>query len=180
MLAEEHKKNEVIDGVIYDMSPSADYRHGTINLNIYRFIKNQLEGNLCMVFAENLDYKYDSETDDYVIPDVMIICDRNHLKGGAYRGVPRFIVETVSPSTVMRDKVVKKEIYERCGVEEYWIILPLEKMIEMYVVKNGRYVLEDIVACVEDKENPDYNADREIVLKTFPHVKLRLGDIFEN
>ena len=43
---------------------------------------------------ENLDYKYHAqENNDYVIPDVMIICDRKHLKGGSYTGTPRFIVE---------------------------------------------------------------------------------------
>ncbi len=40
--------------------------------------------------------------DDYVCPDIMIVCDRKHLKGGCYSGVPKFIVETLSPSTAKR------------------------------------------------------------------------------
>ena len=63
------------------------------------------------VKTENLDYKYHPEiTDDYVIPDVMIVCDRKHLKGGSYTGTPRFIVETLSPATALKDKTVKREI----------------------------------------------------------------------
>ena len=62
-----------------------------------------------MAFMENLDYKYHAqENNDYVIPDVMIICDRKHLKGGSYTGTPRFIVETLSPATALRDKTVKR------------------------------------------------------------------------
>lgn len=49
-----------------------------------------------MVFMGNLDYKYHADiNDDYVIPDVMVACDRKHLKGGSYFGVPKFIAETL-------------------------------------------------------------------------------------
>lgn len=58
---------------------------------------------------ENLDLKYHpDENDDYVCPDIMVICDRKHLKGGTYSGIPKFIVETLSPSTAKRDKTEKK------------------------------------------------------------------------
>ena len=78
-----------------------------------------------MVFMGNLDYKYHADiNDDYVIPDVMVACDRKHLKGGSYSGVPKFIAETLSPATALGDKTVKKEIYQNAGVAEYWIISP--------------------------------------------------------
>ena len=79
------------------------------------------------VFMENLDFCYCEDSEDYVIPDIMIICDRKNLKKGTYRGIPKFIVETLSPSTAFRDRTKKKEIYESCGVEEYWIVSSLEK-----------------------------------------------------
>ena len=76
----------------------------------------------------NLDYKYHVDiNDDYVIPDVMVACDRKHLKGGSYSGVPKFIVETLSPAMALRDKTVKKEIYQNAGVAEYWIISSRER-----------------------------------------------------
>lgn len=62
--------------------------------------------------------------DDYLCPDIMVICDRKHLKGGSYSGVPKFIAETLSPSTAKRDRAEKKSIYEKAGVEEYWIVSP--------------------------------------------------------
>ncbi len=46
-----------------------------------------------------------------------LICDRKYLKGGSCSGVPKFIVETLSPSTAKRDKTEKKDIYEKAGVE---------------------------------------------------------------
>ena len=116
-LKEDYRKEERINGIVYDMSPSADYRHGIVNSNIHAILKQHLKNSLCLSFMENLDYRYQPEkNNDYVIPDVMLICDRKHLKGGAYTGVPRFIAETLSPATALKDKTVKKEIYQAAGV----------------------------------------------------------------
>lgn len=92
-----------------------------------------------MVFMGNLDYKYHADiNDDYVIPDVMVACDRKHLKGGSYSGVPKFIVETLSPAMALRDKTVKKEIYQNAGVAEYWIISSRERAVEIYYLEDGK------------------------------------------
>ena len=142
LFKEEYKKEEKINGVIYDMLPSPNYQHGIVNGNIYRIISGKLQGSICLAFIENLDYKYHPEiNDDYVIPDVMIVCDRKHLKGGAYSGVPKFIVETLSPATALRDKTDKKEIYQKAGVEEYWIVSPRERAVEIYYLEDGSYKL---------------------------------------
>lgn len=77
----ERKKDEKINGVIYDMSPSPNFQHGIINNNINTVIKSGLKDSICLVFMENLDYKYHPEVnDDYLCPDIMIVCDRKHLK----------------------------------------------------------------------------------------------------
>ena len=175
----ERKKDEKINGVIYDMSPSPDFKHGIINSNIHTTIKNGLKNSLCLVFMENLDFKYHPDiNDDYLCPDIMIVCDRKYLKGGAYYGVPKFIAETLSHSTAKRDKAEKKDIYEKAGVEEYWIVSP-QGSVEIYYLQDGRYVLEQNYMLQSDKEDEDYNAEQEICLKAFPHIKMTLGEIFE-
>lgn len=177
-LEEEYIKQEEINGVIYDMSPAADFKHGIINGNIYAVIKNALKGSICLVFMENLDYKYDA--DNYIIPDVMIVCDRKDLKGGSYYGTPRFVVETLSPGTAARDRGVKFDIYEEKGVEEYWIISPKEHAVEIYYLVDGKYKLENAYILESDSENRHYNADTEITLRSFPNIKMMLMDIFES
>lgn len=175
----ERKKDEKINGVIYDMSPMPDFRHGIINGNIYRVIANGLKNSLCLVFIENLDFKYHPDiNDDYLCPDIMIVCDRKHLKGGFYSGTPKFIAETLSPSTAKRDQAEKKDIYEKAGVEEYWIVAP-QGRIEVYYLEDGKYVLNQSYILQDDKEDEDYNAEQEISLKAFPHIKLSLSEIFD-
>ena len=167
LLEEEYRKEEKINGVIYDMSPSPNYQHGIVDGNIYSIIKSGLKGTLCLAFMENLDYKYHAqENNDYVIPDVMIICDRKHLKGGSYTGTPRFIVETLSPATALRDKTVKKELYQNAGVEEY--------------LENGKYDLKYSYILQDDSEEEHYNADTVVTLKDFPKISMTLAEMFEN
>ena len=157
----ERKKDEKINGMIYDMTPAPGYKHGIIDGNIYTIIKQGLKGSICLV-----------------CPDIMVICDRKHLKGGSYSGVPKFIVETLSPSTAKRDKAEKKDIYEKAGVEEYWIVSP-NGNVEIYYLEGGKYILDQSYMLQDDKEDEHYNAETEICLRSFPHIKMTLGDIFE-
>lgn len=179
LAAGEHWRDEKINGVIYDMSPAPGYQHGIINNNINTIIKQGLKNSLCLVFMENLDFKYHPDiNDDYLCPDIMVICDRKYLKGGAYSGVPKLIVETLSPSTAKKDRSEKMEIYEAAGVEEYWIVSP-RGSVEIYYLEDGKYILEQSYILQEDKEDDDYNAESEISLRAFPHIRMTLGEIFE-
>jgi Uma2 family endonuclease len=40
------------------------------------------------------------------------------------RGVPELMVEIGSPSTRRRDETIKRHLYERTGVTEYWVLDP--------------------------------------------------------
>lgn len=176
----DERKKEKINGIEYAMS-SANYRHSIVNGNIFCFIGKRLKDSSCLVFMGNLDYKYQAqENDDYVIPDVMIVCDRKHLKGGSYTGTPRFIVETMSPATALRDRTVKKDIYQNAGIEEYWIVSPKERAVEIYYLEDGRYELRYSYVLQDDPEEEHYNADTIITLKEFPNITMTLADIFEN
>lgn len=178
LLKDDYIKTEKINGIIYNMSPSGSYAHGRINGNIYLALRNQLKNSLCVASMENLDL-YFSE-DEYVIPDIMLICDRKQIKKNGYYGVPRFIVETLSPSTALKDKTVKKEKYAELGVDEYWIIEPQGRSLEVYYLEEevyklvGSYILED------DETDEHYNADTILTLQAMPNVAISLNEIFED
>lgn len=180
LLKEDCRKQEKMNGVVYDMSPAPNFRHGIINGNIYSMVKNQLKDSLCLVFMENLDFKYHpAENDDYVCPDIMVICDRKRLNGSFYNGVPKFIVETLSPSTALKDRTEKKDAYEKAGVGEYWIVSPKGKSVEIHYLEDGKYVLAHSYILEDDKEDEHYNADTVITLKDFPQVTMALREIFD-
>lgn len=54
---EGYRKIERINGVTYDMPPSAAAGHGIVNGNIFSIIKSGLKDSVCNVFIENLDLR---------------------------------------------------------------------------------------------------------------------------
>ncbi|MFN7842259.1 MAG: hypothetical protein ACK5YR_23025 [Pirellula sp.] len=36
---------------------------------------------------------------------------------------------------------IKKDLYERSGVVEYWIVAPLEQQVEQWILRDGMYLL---------------------------------------
>lgn len=174
---ENYVKQEKLDGILYNMSPSGNFSHGKINGNIYFAIRKQLKDSRCEVSVENLDLYLSEE--EYVIPDIMLFCDKNQIKNGKYKGVPKFVVETLSPATALRDKTTKLERYERLGIDEYWIISPKEKSVEIYHRLDQSYKLVNFYILEDDAEDPAYNADTVIQLKSVP-IEISLSEIFEN
>ena len=67
-------------------------------------------------------------------------------------GVPDLIVEVLSPNTSKKDLNPKYAIYEEVSVKEYWILMPYELLIEIFILEQGQYrrngidVFEDIVS----------------------------------
>lgn len=110
----------------------------------------------------------------------MITCDRHALKGSRYSGIPRFLVETLSPSTANRDKKVKKEKYASIGVDELWLVDPRGKSVEIYYLENNTYVLEQFYMLENDPEDEAFNADTVITLRMFPNISMTLAEIFRD
>lgn len=69
-----------------------------------------------------------------VVSDLALIGDDDKI-----HGVPDLVVEVLSPSTQTNDMGIKKMIYERNGVKEYWIVNPLSKDIYVYKLGDGYY-----------------------------------------
>ena len=178
LLKDDYKRVEKIDGTIYNMSTSGGFMHSQINGNLYHEIRQQLKKSICVVSVENLDL-YLSD-DEYVIPDIMIICDRNQIKKDKYRGVPKFVAETLSPATSFKDKTIKKEKYAQLGIDEYWIISPKEHSIEVYYLEDKEYKLVGSHILVEDEEDENYNANLSLTIRSMPTISISLQSIFEN
>ncbi|HMP98532.1 MAG TPA: Uma2 family endonuclease [Cyclobacteriaceae bacterium] len=135
---------ELIDNIIY-MSPSPLPIHqlilNEINLQLYQHLKSTGKG---MVFIPPFDVYLDEEQ-NAVQPDLTIILSSNPAKVNLSRhfhGVPDVVVELLSPGNKDYDLVKKKNIYERFGVQEYWIVDPESKHTWLYELANGKYQLK--------------------------------------
>lgn len=88
-----------------------------------------------------LDVHFDE--DNIFQPDVIYIARErlDIIRDGYVFGAPDLVVEIVSDSTGRRDKTIKKDVYERYGVKEYWLADPIYRTIDQFVLREGRYEL---------------------------------------
>ena len=86
---------------------------------------------------------YLDATSNAVQPDIIVILNSNkgHSKpNGHFHGVPDVIVEILSPGNKDHDLVKKKELYERFGVKEYWIVDPESKGTIGYFLQDSKFI----------------------------------------
>jgi Uma2 family endonuclease len=72
-----------------------------------------------------------------VQPDLAVICDPGKLDDQGCLGAPDWIAEVLSPATSGRDHVLKRNLYERFGVREYWLIHPIDRLLTRYRLGPG-------------------------------------------
>ena len=163
---EEEVREELIGGKFVAMA-SPIVRHTRIMMNIYRMFSRYLEGKKCEPFTDSVDV-YLTKTDRYV-PDVTVVCDPDKIQDDGIHGAPDLVVEVLSQSTAKNDRTRKKDVYEQCGVREYWIVDPVSLRIEQYLLEDGKFVLRDVFTRLQNRSlacmTPE---DREKQIKEFP------------
>ena len=145
-------REELIGGKLVAMSP-ASTRHNQVMLNIAYIFKHYLKGKQCVPFADG-ENVFLSPTEHYV-PDFMVVCDRDKIKPQGIFGPPDLVVEVLSPSTAMNDKGKKKRGYEASGVAEYWLVDPVGKTVEVYLLQEGRYDIDNVYSFYTQEELAD-------------------------
>lgn len=171
-----YEKEELIDGEIC-MSPLADIRHSFVISRLHGMLFKQLSTSLCDVHTDNV-YLHIDENNKF-IPDLMITCDRKNFKKDGYHGVPKFIVEVTNNRSEKRDRVNKMKSYAKLGVIEYWLIDYKSCKIEVYVLSNGEYSLNEVYSFEPDKESEDYVSHMSVNLTSFPNITIDLEDLFD-
>lgn len=109
---------------------------------------------LVKLFEKYLDVKpagellfapLDVVLDDFNAPQPDIFFIRNERrqiideKEQVVRGTPDLVVEILSQSSIRRDRIDKKELYEQFGAPEFWIVDPNNRSIEVYQLQENRY-----------------------------------------
>lgn len=178
---QEERREELIGGKVVMMAP-ASAEHVYTAGSIYNIFKNYLKGKNCIPFSDGLLVHLTD--DDKFVPDMMVVCDRSKIKSDGVHGAPDLVVEVLSPSTAKDDRTRKKEVYEACGVPEYWLVSPTDKSIEVYLLESGKYTLHDVytvrpdwvLAQMTDEERA--SVVTEFKCHLYDDLLIRLDDIF--
>ena len=172
----DEKRRELFDGLIRLMSPAPTLSHQQVSVILLTRFYNYLENRKCKVFSAPFDVrlpkngeKEDRKILNVVQPDIVVVCDPNKLDERGCLGPPDLIVEILSKSSGKRDLKDKFLLYEKSGVNEYWIADPTHRNIQVFVLDpKGKYRLMG-----------NFVEDDEVSPSMFPDLIIKINDVFE-
>ena len=171
LFPDDGKRHELIDGEHY-VTATPNLKHQMIVMNlgamIWNYLKQHPVGRAFFVPMDIVLSDYDVVEPDlqFISRERQAILTKQHV-----RGAPDLVVEVGSPSTRKRDETIKRRLYERCGVSEYWVIDPVIDTIKVYRRVDDRYV-----------RSVELSLESGDVLTTplLPGLEMPLSTIFEN
>lgn len=170
-LPDDGLRHELIDGEHF-VTPSPITAHQLIVGNLHHAIRNHLlvvdrRGVVMLAPFDIVLSRY-----DVVEPDLIyfsserfkeVVTDRNA------QGPPNLAIEILSPGTRRRDEVLKRRLYERMGVSEYWIVDPELEVIKVHRLEDGKYRRTEL----------SREEDEALTTPLLPGLALPLRVIFE-
>jgi Uma2 family endonuclease len=125
-------RHEIIDGVLY-VSPSPGTPHQFTVGKLHQAIANYLDEHpVGEVYLALFDVVFTRH--DVVEPDLLFISTTRLavLTERNVTGAPDLVIEVLSPSTRRVDLTLKRDLFEREGVREYWVVDPLAATIVIH------------------------------------------------
>jgi len=149
---------ELIGGEAFDMSPAPARIHQDLVVGLLVQVHGALAGSPCRVYVAPFDVRLpeadeaDDDIRNVVQPDLAVICDPARLDDKGCRGAPDWIIEVLSPRTAAKDQRRKRDLYERHGVREYWLVHPTDRIVFVYRLEEGHYGKPDVNAARGETE----------------------------
>ncbi len=143
----EEERWELIHGTAWSMAPAPSVLHQRIVAELSDLFRTAASDAGCEALFSPVDVmlfagsdEHVPEADTVVQPDLFVVCDAKKLVDRGCIGAPDIVVEVLSSYTLRKDITVKRDLYERAGVREYWIVDPGNGAIMIYRLdESGRY-----------------------------------------
>jgi Uma2 family endonuclease len=133
LFPDDGRRHEIIDGEHY-VTPSPNLRHQVLAGRLFFAIELFLRQHpgTGQVFMAPLDVLFTKW--DIVEPDVLYVAsDQNDiLTEKNVQGPPALVIEILSKGTRKTDEQVKRRLFERGGVREYWLVDPELDLVKVF------------------------------------------------
>ena len=132
-LPDDGNRYEAIEGELY-VTPAPSVRHQRISMRLTLLLHDLLvEPGHGELFFAPTGVEFPA-TEEGVQPDLLFVSNerRGIVADPWIQGPPDLVIEILSPTTAHRDRGVKRKLYERQGVSEYWIADPEAKAVEAW------------------------------------------------
>lgn len=167
LLLPEDKRYELIEGELL-MVPLPGVWHQKVIGNLYFQLKRLVEEKaLGELFISPLDIVLSQF--DIVQPDIVFIAKEHVdiITEENIQGPPDIAVEVLS-SDEQRDKVIKKKLYAKFGIKEYWLVNPKNEQVEVMVLDEQGY--QSVIK---------YSKKEVLKSATFPDLQVDLSKVFK-
>ncbi len=132
LFPEDGLRHEILDGDHFVTNAPSRWHQKAVSNLIYFFMDFLRRKPLGEVYAAPFEVLFSKH--DVALPDIIFVSkDRaGILTDKNIQGTPDLIVEVLSPRTRQTDETVKRDVYERFGVLEYWIVDPQLQTVRVF------------------------------------------------
>lgn len=132
------KRYELIEGDLM-MVPAPNVKHqrliGSLYIRLRQFVEDNNLGEIFVAPCDVVLSRY-----DVVQPDLIFIANdrQNIITEQNIQGAPDLVIEILS-SDKERDAVIKKKLYAKYGINEYWLVEPDAQTVEVMELDEKGY-----------------------------------------
>ena len=166
---DDNNRYELIEGELFvSRAPGIPHQRVLNNLQfaLVTYLKNNPIG-IVVPGAGAIFSDYDA-----VIPDLVFVLNERWnqvVTGEKFSGAPDLVIEVISAGTEnrRRDLLVKRQLYAKYGVAEYWIVDPENRLVETYRLRDNRL---ESAATLRDGD--------EIATALLPGLRMSVNSVF--
>jgi Uma2 family endonuclease len=176
LFPDDGKRHELIDGEHF-VTPSPNRRHQSVLANLARIllpiVRERRSGHLYFAPFDVVLTRH-----DVVEPDLLYVSAERSavLTDANVQGAPDLVVEVISPSSRRQDEVLKRDLYERGGVAEYWIVDPEAETVKVFRRAEGEAGISrfgrPLLLTLRDGD--------ALAIPLLPGVEISLAAVFEH
>ena len=169
LFPDDGKRHELIGGEHF-VTAAPNVRHQRVLQNLNRALDRFVEEHdLGRVFFAPLDVVFSLH--DVVEPDLVFVSREREsiLTTANLQGAPDLVVEVLSPATRRRDELLKRDLFERMGVTEYWVVDPVAETVKVYRRAGDNFARVVLLSASDDDQ---------IASPLLPGLKIPLAIVF--
>ena len=168
LFPEDGKRHEILDGVHY-VTPAPPLEHQDVSMNLCRILVPFIrEHRLGRAYHAPVDVLLSEH--DIAQPDLVFVSNEHAsiLTHANIQGAPDLVIEILSDSSRRRDETLKREIYERAGVLEYWLVDPKCRSVRVYRRAGAGFLAPQ-----------DFSVRNVLATPLLPGLEIPVREVFE-
>jgi Uma2 family endonuclease len=168
-IPEDGMRYEIIDGELH-VTAAPSLRHQQVSGNFYYVIRSFLQEHpVGQIYYAPCDIVFSRI--DVVEPDLLYVSNARaaYLTEKNVQGPPDLLIEILSRSTRRVDETTKRGLYERMGVEEYWLADPRRETVRVFRRGGERFAPAALLSAV---------AGGVLTTPLLPGLEIPLAEVF--